>query len=134
MSRLQREMNRMFNRYRTSDQSLWSSGGYPALNLWEDDESLYVEAEIPGLKLEDLEIFVSGGDHLSLKGKRARPTIEKSTWHRREREQGNFARMVELPQPVDSEKVQADLVNGVLTIVLPKRAEAKPRRIHVKSE
>jgi HSP20 family protein len=60
--------------------------------------------------------------------------VEKGTWHRREREQGDFARMVELPQPVDAEKVQAELVNGVLTVVLPKRAEAKPRRIHVKSE
>ena len=107
------------------------SSVYPPLNLWEDDNNLYVEAELPELELTDLEIFVNGDNQLSIKGERKQPEQEKGTWHRQERGHGSFSRVGELPQYVDSEKVTAEFKHGVLTITLPKREEAKARRIEV---
>jgi len=113
---------------RRSDQS-----AYPPLNLWEDDNNLYVEAELPELELTDLEIIVNGDNQLSIKGERKQPEQENGTWHRQERGHGKFSRAGELPQYVDSENVTAEIKHGVLTITLPKRAEAKARRIEVKA-
>jgi HSP20 family protein len=106
---------------------------YPPLNLWEDDNNLYVEAELPELELTDLEIFVNGDNQLSIKGERKQPERENGTWHRQERGHGSFSRAGELPQYVDSDKVTAEFKHGVLTITLPKRKEAKARRIEVKA-
>lgn len=132
MDRLQGEMNRLFGRYGIGDAGGRPSAGFPALDLWEDDENLYVEAELPGMELSDLEIFVNGDDQLSLKGERKAPSLEKASWHRRERGFGNFSRIMTLPQHVDAEEVQAEFKNGVLTLTMPKKAQSKPRRIEVK--
>jgi len=134
MGRLHEEMNRLFDRWGATGTRRNGRVEYPALNLWEDDESLFVEAELPGFDLDSLEIFVNGDNQLSLKGERKPPVVENGTWHRQERGHGAFQRMIALPHYVDSGKVTAQLVNGVLTIALPKREEAKPRRIEVKAE
>ena len=110
-----------------------SPASFPPLNLWEDDENLFVEAEIPGLELDDLEIFVNGGDQLTIQGERKQPVGEQGTWHRQECGYGKFSRMVQLPSDVNAESVAATFIDGVLTITLPKKEEAKPRRIEVKS-
>ncbi|GIW94189.1 MAG: molecular chaperone Hsp20 [Pirellulaceae bacterium] len=107
--------------------------GFPALNVWKDDNNLYVEAELPGFELSDLEIVVTGDRQLSIKGERKQPEIKNGTWHRQERYYGSFSRMIELPESVDPDKVTAELKLGVLTVTLPKREEAKPRRIEVKA-
>ena len=104
---------------------------YPALNIWEDDDSMYVEAELPGFNIDDIEMYVTGENQLSLKGQRQRPQREGGTWHRQERGFGAFSRSLELPSPVDGDKVNAELTNGVLTITLPKKEAARPRRIEV---
>ena len=130
MNRLRDEMERAFGGHGLRRVS---GSVYPPLNLWGDDDSLYVEAELPGFELSDLEIFVSGENQLSIKGERKAPEHEGGTWHRQERGFGSFSRMIELPEPVDTEKVTAEFTNGVLTITMPKREEAKPRRIQVKS-
>jgi HSP20 family protein len=132
MNRLQSEMNRLFGRYGVGDGSDRTAAGFPALDLWEDEDNLYVEAELPGMELDDLEIFVNGDDQLSIKGKRKPPQIEKAAWHRQERGFGSFSRLMSLPQYVDADKVQAEFNSGVLTISLPKKEEVKPRRIEVK--
>ena len=85
------------------------------------------------MELSDLEIYVHGAQ-LAVKGERKEPTCEKSTWHRRERGYGKFARVLELPLAVDEDKVEAAFKNGVLTIKLPKRADNKPRRIEVRAD
>ena len=130
LNRLRDEMDRVFgeNGLRQVSESV-----YPPLNLWGNDDDLFVEAELPGFELADLEIYVSGDNQLSIKGERKPPAHEGGTWHRQERGFGAFSRVIELPEPVDAEKVSAEFTNGVLTITLPKRAEAKPRRIEVKS-
>lgn len=129
VQQMQEEMNRLFDR--------WGDGrpGYatfPPINVSEEDNVLCVEAELPGLKLEDLEIFVTAGNQLTIKGERKQETIEKSRLHRQERGVGAFVRTLTLPFPVDDTKVEARLENGILSIRLPKHEAARPRKIPVK--
>lgn len=105
---------------------------YPALNISETADALAVEAELPGYKMENIEISVMGRD-LSIKGQRTQEGETKATWHRRERLAGTFTRVVRLPFDVDAEKVSASLKNGVLHMTLPKAEAARPRRIEVKA-
>lgn len=132
MSRLHNEMNRLFERWGNGGPRLFTRNAYPPLNLWEDDNHLFVEAELPGFEMSDLEIYVTGENQLSLKGERKQPELQGGAWHRQERGYGSFNRLVELPTGVDSDKVSAEFKNGVLTVTLPKREEVKPRRIEVK--
>ena len=130
MNRLRDEMDRLFGRW--NGPRRFSDSVYPPLNLWEDDDNLYVEAELPGFELSDLEITVTGDNQLSIKGERKPPEVEGATWHRQERGYGSFSRMIELPEHVDPDKVSAEFKHGVLTVTMPKREEARPRRIEVK--
>lgn len=130
---MQEEMNRLFDRWGMNSPRTFARTQYPPLNLWEDDDHLYVEAELPGFELSDLEIYVTGENQLSLKGERKQPQLEDGTWHRQERGHGSFSRVVELPTAVDAEKVSAEFKHGVLTITMAKREELKPRRIEVKA-
>jgi HSP20 family protein len=128
MQRMQSEMNRLFDR--------WSGDGYlsfPAVNIREQDDALDIEAELPGMNLEDMEIFVTGNTQLTIKGERKPVVTNKATQHRQERPFGKFVRTLTLPFPVDDAKVEARLDNGILRIHLPKHEAARPRRIAVKS-
>lgn len=131
MNRLRNEMDRLFGRFGATQGS--SQTSYPALNTWEDDDNLMVEAELPGYSMEDLELFVSGGNQLAIRGERNRPEMGEGVWHREERSFGSFSRLVELPYPVDADHVDAEMDSGVLRITMPKAEEAKPRRISVKA-
>jgi HSP20 family protein len=133
VNRLRSEMDRLFGRWTQRRDPRFSHGGYPLLNVWEDDGHYFVEAELPGLKLEDLEILVNGSQ-LTVKGERKETLGENDVWHRRERGFGNFARVFELPHVIDSEHVRAELKQGILTITLPKQPESRPRRIEVKAD
>jgi HSP20 family protein len=130
MTRLQNEMNRLFDR---NGSRAGVSAGYPAMNMWQDDSNLIVEAEIPGMELDDIEILVDGGNQLTIKGERKSPDQESGFWHRRERGFGQFRRTIELPKMVDADKVEAILKDGILTMTLPKPEEVKPRKITVKA-
>lgn len=107
-----------------------TAAGSPRLNVWEEGDVFYAEAEVPGLKSEDLEISVVG-KVLTLKGRRVVPTEGDATFLRRERGYGEFTRSITLPVEVDAAQVSASLVNGVLTVKLPKAEAAKPRKISV---
>ena len=133
MKRLQEETEQRLGRHGMNAPRQPTRNVDPPLNVWEDDNNLYVEAELPELELGDLEILVNGDNQLSIKGERKRPEQQDGMWHHRERGQGSFSRMGELPQYVDSDKVTAELRHGVLTITLPKRQEVKARRIEVKA-
>ena len=130
MNRARDEMDRLFGRY-TGRRFPLAASSYPLLNISEDDDRVYVEAELPGMEMNDLDILVQG-NQLSIKGQRPEPSSEDKTWHRQERGNGKFSRLVELPFDLDQTKVEAQFRNGVLTITLPKREESKPRRIEVK--
>jgi HSP20 family protein len=131
---LQREMNRVFDRWGQDAASAFGFGGYPAVNVWEDAENVFVEAELPGLDLHDLTIYATGGNRLTIKGERKPHSPEQAVWHRQERTFGTFERMLTLPFNVDADHVDARLENGLLLIKLPKHESAKPRKIAVKSE
>ncbi len=135
MNRLQREMNHLFGSYGAGGDG-WPAlaVSFTALNIWQDESAVYAEAELPGLELNDLEIYVTGGNQLTIKGERKQPNLEKGTWHRQERGFGSFARVVNLPVDVNADRVEARLVNGVLTISMPKSEAAKPRKITVKAD
>lgn len=104
----------------------------PAVNLWETEGELMAEVELPGVKQDDLEILVVGGE-LTIKGQRGSAANGAQAFHRRERTAGAFQRTIRLPFDVDSAKVQATLRDGVLQITLPKAEAAKPRKIPVQS-
>ena len=135
LSRFHRAMDRLFGRYGI-DFTEWPglAASYPPVNLWEDDDFIYAEAELPGLKLSDLEITVSTDNTLSIRGKREAVTPDKVDWHRQERSFGSFERSIALPVDVDAGKVDARLENGVLTIKMAKSPAAKPKKIPVKAE
>jgi HSP20 family protein len=135
MNRLQREMNQLFHSYGVGGDG-WPSFAvsFPALNIWQDEGHVYAEAELPGMELNDLEIYVTGGNQLTIKGERKQPKIAKGTWHRQERGLGSFARVVNLPVDVNADRVEARLTNGILNLTLPKSEAAKPRKITVKAE
>jgi HSP20 family protein len=107
---------------------------YPAICGWSDDKSNYVEVELPGMALEDLEIVVKDGQLLTIKGRRKETQTEGVQWLRRERGFGAFERHLRLPELVDQDNVEASLKNGVLTIALPKSPSVLPRRIQVRAE
>jgi HSP20 family protein len=134
MNHLRREMDRIFGDYASGRGISPAAGVFPALNLSEDDQSLYIRAELPGVAPEDIEMTTKE-NNLILKGERKIAAEgEKVSYHRRERDAGKFRRIISLPTRVDSDKVTAVCKNGVLTVTLPKAAEAKPRQIAVKSD
>ncbi|HEX4144375.1 MAG TPA: Hsp20/alpha crystallin family protein [Pirellulales bacterium] len=106
---------------------------FPALNVWEEQDNLYAEAEVPGFKNEDLEISVVGNE-LTLKGHRQEVSADKDTvFHRRERGMGTFTRVIRLPVEIEAARVQANLHDGVLLITLPKSEAARPHKVQVQS-
>jgi HSP20 family protein len=126
---MQHEVNRVFDRM---GHHPFGIGEFPTMNLWEADDALFVEAELPGLELSDLEIFVTGRNQLTIKGERKAPALEKAVAHRQERGFGKFERSLSLPYPVNEEAVEARFEHGVLKIRLPKHESAKPRKIEIK--
>ena len=104
MKRLQEEMEQWLRRAGMNDPRQSSHSVYPPLNAWEDDDNLYVEAELPELELTDLEIFVNGDNELSIKGERRQPEQEDGTWHRQERGQMLLMQRVSLGRSNGHEK------------------------------
>jgi HSP20 family protein len=131
---LQNEMNRLFSRFGDGGWARAFAPAYPAVNVWEEGDHLFVEAELPGVGSKDLEIHVTGGNQLTIKGERKQNATEKGVVHRQERGFGSFTRTLTLPFPVNADQVDARFENGVLLIKLPKHEAAKPRKIQVKGE
>jgi HSP20 family protein len=104
----------------------------PAFDVKETPESFVFSADVPGLKEQDLDVSVTG-NRLSVSGKREAEKEEKTdTYYTYERNYGSFSRTFTLPEDVNSEQARADLKDGVLTLVLPKKPEAQAKKIAVK--
>jgi HSP20 family protein len=123
------------------------AGVFPAVNVSESDDAVTIEAELPGLEAGDVEITVHG-DELVLKGSRPStanedeagpedgstpPAADRVTWHRRERGHGAFERRLTLPVAVDPTRVEARLIQGVLTVICPKTPASRPRKVEVRA-
>ncbi len=106
---------------------------FPAMNVWEDADSVYVEAELPGTSMDDIDIQLLD-KQLTIKGRREALRGDGLTHHRRERYVGSFERELTIPIEIDTEKVRAELHDGVLTVTLPKAAVARPKSIKVNFE
>lgn len=131
MDRLQREMNRLFDT--SLSGTARTTSRFPAMNVWASEDAQIVTAEVPGMNPKDIDVKVSG-DMMTIEGTRqAEEYLEDVRYHRRERGSGEFKRTIQLPFPVDSDKVEARFKNGVITISLPRAEADKPKRITVKS-
>lgn len=131
---LQREMDRLFDRFWEGDFSeLVSRGDWsPRLDVSETKEALVVKAEIPGIEGKGIQVSLQ--DHVfTIKGEKKQEK-EDEHHYRMERSHGVFARSLRLPVAVEREKVTAKFKNGVLTIRLPKGPSAKETTIPVKAE
>lgn len=106
---------------------------FPLMNVYETPDEYVVTAEVPGVRLADIEISVTG-DSLTVKGRRSpEGDCEKANCHRLERDFGSFGRTLNLPAGISTDQVDATYVNGVLQVKLAKAEESKPRVITVKS-
>jgi HSP20 family protein len=129
LGQLREELDRHFSTLVENLPSV-NSRTFPAINVWEQNDNLFAEAEVPGMQVEDLSISVVGRE-LTISGTRKDRGEESTTYHRRERGTGEFTRVIRLPFDVDSSRVDANLQGGVLQITLPKSEAAKPRKIQV---
>ncbi len=141
VARLEREMNRLFNgtfgthvatekaHGEPLERGLWN----PPVDVTEDANQIVLQADLPGVDQQGLDIQIEQ-NVLTLKGARNLPRAGETAgelYRRYERVAGSFARQFRLPPTVDAEKISASLKDGVLTLTLPKRAEAQPRQIKV---
>jgi HSP20 family protein len=132
LSRMRREMDQLLGT-RPTTRSWTAAPSYPAMNVWTNEDGAIVTAELPGVKVEDLDISVVG-DTLTLRGTRERGEQgDGVTYHRRERGTGSFARTLNLSFQVESDEVEAVFEKGVLQINLPRAEEDKPKKITVKA-
>ena len=134
LNAVQERMNRLFSdAYRAADDDVMRRGLWaPPVDIYDSGKhELVIKAELPDMKRDDIEITVENNT-LTLRGeKKMDSEIKEEHCHRIERTYGAFSRTFSLPTTVDTTKVSADYRNGVLTIKLPIREEAKPKQIQV---
>lgn len=103
----------------------------PPVDIYENGESLVLKAELPGVNPDDVEIRVEDNT-LYLKGERKfEKDVQEQNYHRVERSYGTFTRTFSLPNSIDADKVAANYKDGVLTLTMPKKEEAKPKTIKI---
>lgn len=129
LHQMQRQMDRVLDSL--YDASL-QRAAYPPINVWDEGERLVVQAEVPGLRADDFEVFAQN-DELTIRGTRKPLEGESLVYRRRERDSGAFERVVTLPFAVDADHIEAELKDGLLTVRLPKAESERPRKIAITS-
>ncbi len=132
---LRSQMDRIFEDLMGREKEEWARASwYPPVDIYETENEIVLKAELPGVDQKDLEIKVED-DTLILRGeKKVERDAKTENFLRAERVYGTFQRTFTLPQTVDREKIRASLKNGVLTLILPKKEEVKPKQITVQVE
>jgi len=128
-----RELNRLFGDAYVRDEAIDSRGSWvPPVDIYESaGRDLIIKAELPDMSREDVEVTVENNT-LTLRGTKSLPAdVNEEQFRRIERRYGSFSRSFTLPNTVDATRVSAEYKNGVLTVKLPYREEAKPRTINV---
>src|ERR1700741_1029156 len=127
-------MNRLFRESygpEGREESLTTTSFAPPVDVYEDEHNVTLKIEVPGIDEKDIDVRIEN-NVLTVHGERKFEKEEKEENYRRvERQYGSFPRPFTLPTTVDAEKVQADYEKGILKIVLPKKAKAKPKQIKV---
>jgi HSP20 family protein len=136
-AQLQDRINRAFTDYgrygSQHEEGLTTSGSWvPPVDIFQNGEhEVVLKAELPDMTREDIDVTVDNGT-LTIRGeKKLSQDVKEEQFHRIERRYGSFSRSFSLPPTVDASKVAAEYKNGVLTVRLPVREEAKPRQIKV---
>jgi len=131
---LRDEMDRLFDDFfgmtpaRTERGAVWS----PVVNVRENDNNFYIEAELPGMKKEDIDLEIEQNS-LCIKGERKfEKNEEGENYHFVERSYGSFYRSFSLPSNVDAESISAEYKDGVLQVTVPKKEEVKPKKVAIK--
>ncbi len=135
VSTLQDQINRLFSETfdRSSDEANLTPWA-PAVDIFETEHELVVKADLPDIKPEELDIRVEN-NILTIRGERKfEKKVDESNYLRVERAYGSFSRSFSLANTVNTEAIKADYQNGVLTLSIPKREEAKPKQIKVHVE
>ena len=130
---LRREIDRLFED--TFGRDAGRSGGWsPAVDIREDNNEIALEVELPGIKPSDVEVTAENGV-LTIRGEKQNTATEGSEgrYHIVERTYGTFLRAFQLPQGVDENRIEAEFVDGLLTVHVPKAALPQPRRIEIRN-
>lgn|SRR5262249_55639618 len=138
LTSLQNRMNQLFSQSfpsfglgRRVDQPLTASNFVPPVDVYEDEHSITVQAEVPGIDEKDLDVRLEN-NVLTISGERKMENEEKQdNFHRIERSYGRFSRSFTLPSIVDTDRVNAQFENGVLKVMIAKREEARPKQIKI---
>jgi len=126
-SQVSRIFNELLDRPQESNLTSWA----PAVDIFENEHELIVKADLPDVKPEELDIRVEN-NILTIRGERKfEKKVDEKNYLRVERSYGAFARSFALANTVNSEAIKADYKDGVLTLTIPKREEAKPKQIRV---
>jgi HSP20 family protein len=130
--RLQDQLFKTFGEaYGSRDETGLTGAWVPAVDVFEDNDAITLKLELPEVDAKDVDIQVEA-NQLTVRGERKLENSEnRDNYHRIERTYGSFSRSFTLPSTVDTEHISAESKDGVLRIVLPKRAETKPRQIKV---
>ena len=130
LTNIRDEINRLFESPYENGSDVFNTWA-PALDVYEDNENLIVQAELPGMKKEDIDISLHD-NVITVSGERKNEKkYEGAKTSREERFFGRFTRSISLPKQVDSGRVKASYKDGLLTVTLPKAEEAKPRQIQI---
>lgn len=128
LNRIHRDVDRMF-----MSNNLKKGRQFPPINVWTTENEVIVTAELPGFSLENIHLSIVGNE-LTLSGKREMSELkENEYYHRHERRQGEFERIVQLPFVVDRKDINARFKDGVLKVNLPRAESDKPINIEIKA-
>ncbi len=137
MVSIQDEMNKLFDDFfgRPVARTDWTEGVWsPSVDVSEDKDNVVIKAEMPGMNKDDVKISIQD-NVLTLKGEKRQEKEEKDkNYHRIERSYGSFCRSFQLPTSVKSDKIKANYKDGVLSVMLPKTEEVKPKEIPISIE
>ena len=130
---MQEQMNRLLDLAwnREAGEELKEGIWQPPVDIYEDEETVVIKAEVPDIDQKDIEVRIEDNT-LTLRGERKLDqSVRKDNYHRVERYYGPFQRSFSIPPTIDQEKVKASCDRGVLTVILPKKEEKKPKQITV---
>jgi len=133
---LRREVENLFDRFLGDSDGNGNGGGMTRgwnapVAIWDDEQHVYVEVEVPGLCRDDLEVVVHQGI-LRIWGERKAAEDSRNYWYN-ERSFGRFERLITLPDVVDSDTIDAEIRDGILSVKLRKRPEAQPKKVAIKA-
>ena len=132
LERVRRDMDRLFGQ--VAGRAYWPThaGVFPLVNVTENKDFFYIRAEIPGMESREINVSATGRN-LTISGERKITSEgEKVKYHRREREDGIFNRVIALPDDIQVDKIKADYTDGILCVTIPKAEKSKPKQITVK--